>query len=325
MELVDAYYRRFRYLRLSITDVCNYRCQYCLPNGYSRPKTADKLLTLDEIDHIIAAFVALGVQKIRLTGGEPTIRRDFIPLIERIKAEARIRIIAVTTNGYRLLSDVQRWQKAGLTHLNISMDSLSPQIFYQITGENKLYELVGGIDKALTLGFDAVKVNTVLLKGVTDNLNAYLPWIKTRKITLRFIELMETGSGNDLFRTHHISGSTIRNQLEQYGWQKRMRDPDSGPAEVFYHDNYEGEVGLIMPYSDSFCKNCNRLRVSARGKLHFCLFGEYGIPLRDLLQSPQQCKALQKRILEGIKLKPEKHYLSVHRTGLAHTLSYIGG
>lgn len=325
MELIDKYQRRFQYLRLSITEVCNYRCQYCLPKGYIRPKTPSRFLSLTEIDHTVAAFASFGVQKIRLTGGEPTMRRDFIAIIERIKEDERIRILALTTNGYRLMQDVARWQEAGLNHLNISIDSLSPGIFYQITGENKLHELLSGIDKALTLGFSRVKINTVLLKGVNDNLKEYLPWIKNRKITLRFIELMETGNGNDLFRKRHISGESIYRQLQEFGWQKRERDPMAGPADVFYHEDYEGEVGLIMPYSENFCKNCNRLRVSAIGKLHFCLFGEQGIPLRDLLQSADQYEALQKRIFEGLKLKPEKHYLSAHRTGLAETLSYIGG
>lgn len=322
---MDNYRRRFQYLRLSITEACNFRCQYCLPNGYIPSRPAHAFLSLSEIAHVVSAFADLGVEKIRLTGGEPTLRRDFVAIIEQIRVDPRITTLALTTNGYRLVNEIHRWYTAGLTHLNVSIDSLSPAIFHQITGENKLHEIIAGIDTALTLGLQKVKINTVLLKGINDTLDTYLKWIKTRPLELRFIELMETGAGRSLFDRHHISGQTVVEKLYAQGWQKCQRDPKEGPAEVFFHPDFLGKIGLIMPYSSDFCKNCNRLRVSAIGKLHFCLFGDTGMPLRDLLQHSNQRVALHARIIEGLRLKPEKHYLQEHRTGLAQTLSYIGG
>ncbi|MGP2727586.1 GTP 3',8-cyclase MoaA, partial [Serratia marcescens] len=170
------------------------------------------------------------------------------------------------------------------------------------------------------------KVNAVLMRDVNhQQLGAFLAWIKDRPIQLRFIELMETGEGGELFRKHHVSGEVIRRQLEQQGWQRQARGRSDGPAQVFSHPDYQGEVGLIMPYEKDFCASCNRLRVSSIGNLHLCLFGEQGVPLRDLLADDGQLDALKARIQSGLLSKKQTHFLHQGNSGITQNLSFIGG
>ncbi len=325
-QLIDAYERKFYYLRLSITDVCNFRCTYCLPDGY-RPNGSPKtFLSLDEIRRVSRAFAELGTEKVRLTGGEPSLRRDFTEIIAAVRENPVIRQLAVTTNGYRMARDVAGWRDAGLTAVNVSVDSLDPRQFHAITGQDKFRQVMDGIDAAFTAGFSKVKVNAVLMRDVNhQQLGAFLNWIKDRPIQLRFIELMETGEGGDLFRKHHVSGEVIRLQLEQQGWQRQPRGRSDGPAQVFSHPDYQGEVGLIMPYEKDFCASCNRLRVSAIGNLHLCLFGEQGIGLRDLLTNDQQLDELKDRIQGGLLSKKQTHFLHQGNSGITQNLSFIGG
>ncbi|AJI96177.1 molybdenum cofactor biosynthesis protein A [Yersinia ruckeri] len=324
-QLTDAFARKFYYLRLSITDVCNFRCTYCLPDGY-QPNGVKSFLTLDEIRRVGRAFAALGTEKIRLTGGEPSMRRDFPDIIAALRENPAIRTLAVTTNGYRLSRDVVQWRDAGLTALNISVDSLDPRQFHAITGQDKFHQVMQGIDAAFEAGFEKIKINAVLMREVNDrNLKTFLDWIKPRPIQLRFIELMETGESSDLFRQHHVSGGVIRQQLLAQGWQQQDRARSDGPAQVFRHPDYRGEVGLIMPYEKDFCASCNRLRVSAIGNLHLCLFGEQGIPLRDLLAGDLQQEELKERIQSALQTKKQTHFLHQGNSGITQNLSFIGG
>ncbi len=326
-QLIDAFARKFYYLRLSVTDVCNFRCTYCLPDGYRPHGNNNKsFLSLDEIRRLTHAFAELGTEKVRLTGGEPSLRRDFRDIIATVRAHAQIRTLAVTTNGYRLERDIAGWREAGLTALNVSVDSLDPRQFQLITGQDKFRQVMAGIDAAFEAGFSQVKVNTVLMRNVNDvHLDSFLAWIKTRPIQLRFIELMETGDGGELFRTRHVSGETIRRRLVPMGWEAQPRGRSDGPALVFRHPDYLGEIGLIMPYAKDFCASCNRLRVSAAGNLHLCLFGEEGIPLRDLLAEDDGLEQLKARISGGLRLKKQTHFLHQGNTGATPNLSFIGG
>lgn len=324
-QLTDSFDRKFYYLRLSITDVCNFRCTYCLPDGY-KPNGEKHFLSLDEIRRVSKAFSELGTEKIRLTGGEPTLRKDFVDIIAAIRENPAIKTLAVTTNGYRMARDVQRWRDAGLTSVNVSVDSLDARQFHAITGENKFQQVIQGIDAAFDAGFSKVKVNTVLMRDVNaHHLNSFLEWIKDRPIQLRFIELMETGEGNDIFTKHHVSGELIRTQLLNKGWQQKSRSRSDGPAQVFSHPDYLGEVGLIMPYEKDFCLSCNRLRVSAIGNLHLCLFGEGGISLRDYLASDSQLDELKELIQARLLLKKHTHFLHQGNSGITQNLSFIGG
>lgn len=326
-QFIDNFARRFYYLRLSITDVCNFRCTYCLPDGYKPQGAQNKsFLSLDEIRRVTRAFAAAGTEKVRLTGGEPSMRRDFTDIIAAVRDNPSIRQIALTTNGYRLQRDIGKWRAAGLTALNVSVDSLDARQFHAITGQNKFDEVMRGIDAAFDAGFSQVKVNTVLMRDVNHHsLDTFLAWVRDRPVQLRFIELMETGDGGSLFRRHHVSGQVIRDQLLRQGWVQQQRARSDGPAQVFRHADYQGEIGLIMPYEKDFCASCNRLRVSATGQLHLCLFGDGGVPLRDLLADDSQQAELQARIAGSLTTKKETHFLHQGHTGITQNLSFIGG
>ena len=324
--LVDAFQRAYYYLRLSITDQCNFRCNYCLPNGYQPEANKPSFLTLSEIVRVAEAFAAMGTEKIRLTGGEPTLRKDFITIAENVANVSGIRQLALTTNGYRMAKDVDAWQRAGITSINVSVDSLDPKMFHQITGINKFDEVMRGIERAFEIGYKKVKVNSVLMKNLNDHeFNQFLAWIKNRPIQMRFIELMQTGEMDTFFHHHHLSGEILVKKLLEQGWQLQQKAITDGPAKVFKHPDYMGEIGLIMPYEKNFCASCNRLRVSAKGKLHLCLFGEEGIELRDLLRSDDQQSILQARIFSALQGKREHHYLHQGDTGIRQHLASIGG
>ncbi len=325
MMLQDGFSRRFHYLRLSVTEACNFRCTYCLPDGY-RPDGRKSFLTVDEIRRVATTFAELGVKKIRLTGGEPSMRRDLPAIIETVANISGIENVAMTTNGYRLKDRARQWFDAGLRSLNVSIDSLDPRQFQLITGENKLAEILAGLDAAQQAGFRKIKVNTVLLKNLNDHeLSQSLFWLKNQPIQLRLIELMQTGEMDARFQKHHQSGLPVKARLLREGWIQQSRDLTDGPAEVFSHPDYQGQIGLIMPYSKDFCTNCNRLRVSSVGKLHLCLFGEEGVPLRDLLQADEQNDELQHRILQGLTHKRETHFLHEGNSGVTPHLASIGG
>lgn len=330
LPLEDGFSRRFYYLRLSVTDVCNFRCTYCLPDGY-RPPEGHKagrqpFLSIDEIRRVVSGFAAMGTRKVRITGGEPSLRRDFTEIVKVIATTPGIEKVAMTTNGYRLKERAQEWFDAGLNALNVSVDSLDPRQFHQITGENKLAEVMEGIEAALAAGFKSVKINAVLLKGLNDyQLDAFLGWVRHKPIELRFIELMQTGEMDTLFRDHHVSGEQIKQRLLESGWVQQLRGTDDGPAQVFMHPDSQGGVGLIMPYSKDFCAGCNRLRVSSLGKLHLCLFGDNGIDLRDLLGADGQSDELQQRIRAALAGKSATHRLHEGNAGITPHLASIGG
>lgn len=169
VQLVDPFQREYYYLRLSITDVCNFRCNYCLPNGYQPEPNKPSFLTLDEIRRLVNNFSLIGTEKVRITGGEPTLRKDFLPIVETISQIEGIKQIALTTNGFRLLKDVAAWKSAGVTSINVSVDSLDPRMFQRITGVNKFDEIMRGIDRAFECGYQKIKVNSVLMKDLNAN------------------------------------------------------------------------------------------------------------------------------------------------------------
>ncbi len=319
----DTFGRRFYYLRLSITEVCNFRCTYCLPNGYDGPSPS-AFLHRDELVRVMRVFSRHGTRKIRLTGGEPVIRRDLPDLIEDAASTPGIEQVALTTNGYRLAENLERWQAAGLDQLNLSMDSLDPAQFQAITGHDLLKPILAGLDKALAMGI-TTKVNAVYMRDVNDRLGEFLHWLKDTPVTLRFIEVMETGAQPSFFHDHHVPLTNIKQQLLLEGWQPVVRRSDAGPAQEFWHPDYAGRIGLIMPYSKDFCTTCNRLRVTAQGKLHLCLFGEEGYDLRPWLQSDDQSEELAEVIQHSLGFKAETHGLHEHNPGITRDLSMLGG
>ncbi|KQY91439.1 cyclic pyranopterin phosphate synthase MoaA [Caulobacter sp. Root1455] len=323
-RLVDGFGRRFRYLRLSVTEVCNYRCTYCLPDGFKK-SGAMSFLTPDEIDRVVRAFAGFGVAKLRLTGGEPSVRRDLVEIIARAAATPGIDKVAVTTNGWNLRRNAAAWRDAGLTNLNVSIDSLDPAAFHRITGHDQLKEVVAGLDLALALGTPTVKVNAVLLRDTVETgFDAFTDFVRDRPISLRFIELMRTGDNAAYFDDQHVSGVDLQGWLAARGWTPVAKAFDDGPATDYAHPDHAGRIGLIAPYAPGFCDSCNRLRVTSRGALRLCLFGELGVNLRDLLV-PGQEEALQARIQAALVGKPAGHRLHENNSGDTRQLAQFGG
>lgn len=321
----DRFGRRFPYLRLSVTDVCNFRCTYCLPDGYEKTHD-DTFLTLPEIGRLVTAFAEMGTWKIRLTGGEPTVRPDFTAIAKMVATTPGISRVAFTTNGYRLPERAQAYADAGLRAINISIDSLDPRRFHEITGHDRLGEVMEGVDASFAAGFDSVKINTVLLKGLNDDeLDGFIAFVEKRPVALRFIELMQTGDNLSYFRKHHIPATVVRDYLTRRGWSLQERKEGAGPALEYTHPDYAGRIGLIAPYASDFCKSCNRLRISARGALHLCLFGAGGYDLRPLLQDDAQKEDLKNKIMDLMQYKKSSHFLHDGDTGTRRHFASIGG
>lgn len=322
--LEDNFGRRFHYLRLSITDVCNFKCTYCLPDGYQSDESR-QFLTLPEIERVVKTFASLGTSKVRITGGEPALRKDLPDIITAVSQTQGINKVAITTNGYKLSTQIDDWVNAGLDALNVSIDSLDPRMFQQITGHNKLDEILKGIERGFSLGLSQVKVNAVLMKQYNaGELKQFLAWIKHMPVTLRFIELMQTGDNANFFKKNHVSGSVLQQSLEEQGWVKIEREINAGPAVEYQHPDYAGRIGLIMPYSPNFCKSCNRLRITARGKLHLCLFSENGLDIRPFLQEDDSEK-LAHHLQQKLADKKVSHYLQDGVVGATKHLAMLGG
>lgn len=322
--LTDNFGRRFSYLRLSITDVCNFSCNYCLPDGYQCDQPRD-FLTIPEIKRLTQAFAELGTEKIRITGGEPALRKDLPEIIQICKETQGIKKVAITSNGFKLPEHLPQWLDAGIDAINISIDSLDPRQFHAITGHDKLKTILKGIDMALADGRASLKINTVLMRQYSGKeITSYLDWIKDTPVTLRFIELMQTGDNQQFFDEQHVQGSRIKQNLILDGWLPVIQTKSAGPAQEFYHPDYVGKIGLIMPYAKDFCNSCNRLRVSSSGKLHLCLFGEEGLSLREQLQS-DDITPLQHKIVALLNDKKATHYLHEKLTGATKHLAMLGG
>ncbi|WP_408622125.1 GTP 3',8-cyclase MoaA [Celerinatantimonas yamalensis] len=321
---IDQFNRRFSYLRLSVTDVCNFKCSYCLPQGYQRPEQALQFLTLDEIQKLVITFAKAGTSKIRITGGEPTLRRDIEAIIALCAEPLEVKTVAMTTNGYRLAKHVNSWQQAGLSRINISIDSFDERLFNQITGTKRFGKVMDGIEAALSCDL-TVKLNTVLMKTYNFvQFDRTLERLRDWPVELRYIELMETLEQRQLFESEHISGQRLKLFLQQRGWTMLPQARDAGPAQVFSHPDYRGKVGLIMPYEHDFCAGCNRLRISAVGKLHLCLFGESGHDLRPYLQQ-DGIQPLADAISHALRDKQSGHHLLERNPGQTIHLASVGG
>lgn len=324
--LHDGHGRRFEYLRLSLTDVCNFRCAYCLPYGYRADRAAPANLSRAEIVRLVRAFAALGLWKVRLTGGEPTLREAFTDIAADVAAIPGIRHLAMTTNGYRLPERAQSYADAGVSAINISIDTLRPEQFRAVTGHDRLGEVLAGVEAARAAGFAQIKLNAVLMAGVNDaEIDDFITFVATRDLSLRFIELMRTNDTAVHFDRHHLSGAVVIARLEALGWARLPYKPGAGPAVEYGHPDARGRIGIIAPYAQDFCATCNRLRVSATGKLHLCLFGDGGIDLRPLLQADDQQAELIARITALTATKAASHRLHDGNSGATPHLASIGG
>ena len=327
--LKDKFGRTFPYIRMSITDVCNFKCGYCLPNGYQVDKNDKrKFLHLDEIRRLSKCFSLLGVNKIRITGGEPTVRKDFFDIIKVLKFDSGIENIAITTNGYHLDQKSELLIKSGLTGINISIDSLNQETFKNITGHDRLPEILRGIENLQDAGFENIKINAVLLNGINSSEKDFDQWskfIEKNKIDFRYIELMRTGDNLEYFKKYHISSKIFKKYLAENEWIYQTYGKNAGPSLNYINPNFMGRFGIIAPYAKDFCKSCNRLRITSRGDLRLCLFGNTGINLRHLLKEDSQIDELKNLILKQMQFKKESHYLELGDTGSTKNLSKTGG
>lgn len=323
-QFIDQFKRRFTYLRLSITDACNFRCNYCLPNGYC-PSGDESPLSLEEIEKVVAAFAYNGTEKVRITGGEPTLRKDLPAIIAACKNTHGIKKVALTSNGYRMTKQLPSLINAGLDQLNLSADSLRPETFQLITGHNKAREVIQSLEQAIESGMSDVKLNTVLLKTFNSHeLQDFFSLVKRLPITLRFIELMNTGDNTDYFKSQHLAANDIQQRLIAQGWAQIIRGPDAGPAVEYSHADYAGNIGLIMPYSKNFCASCNRLRIASDGKLHLCLFGDEGIDIRPYIKDASVAE-LAAHLRQLVLGKQAGHQLELGHTGHTRHLAMLGG
>ena len=327
--LKDSFGRKFPYIRLSISDVCNFKCGYCLPDGYKIDKSDNRtFINIDEIRRLAKALSELGVSKIRLTGGEPTIRKDFFEIIKIIKENSGIKKTVITTNGYKLDKIANDIKNSGLDGINISIDSLDPKTFKKITGHDRLEEILRGIKNLQKLNFKNIKINAVLLKGINDSEQDFDSWaqfIKNNEIDFRYIELMQTGDNLDYFNKYHVPSKKFTDYLNNNNWIIQTFGKDAGPAKNYLNPKFKGKFGVIAPYSKDFCKSCNRLRITAKGDLRLCLFGNTGINIRHLMQKDNQIEELKDLILKQLNFKKESHYLEIGETGLTKNLSTTGG
>jgi cyclic pyranopterin phosphate synthase len=327
-HLKDNFGRSFPYFRISITDVCNFKCGYCLPNGYQKSENKKEFLSLEEIKRIGKALSELGVCKIRLTGGEPTVRKDLVEIIENLKSLPGINKVVFTTNGYNLKNIAKSVVNAKIDGINVSIDSLDREKFKFITGKDKLEDILIGLKALQELNFKNIKVNAVLLKGVNDSEQDFDSWqqfIESNNVDFRYIELMQTGDNLDYFKKYHVSANVFRDYLLKKEWIHQTAGFDSGPSKNYIHKDFRGKFGIIAPYSKDFCKSCNRLRITAQGDLRLCLFGDTGISLRALLQNDEQIPQLKDLINAQLNFKKESHYLELGNTGITPHLASIGG
>ena len=327
--LQDSFGRRFPYIRLSITDVCNFKCGYCLPNGYQKDKSDNRtFLSLEEVQRLAKGLSELGVSKIRLTGGEPTVRKDFFDIVKILKQNSGIKKTVITTNGYKLDQLAEQIIESGLDGINISIDSLDKNKFHQITGHDRLDTILRGIEKLQKLNFKNIKINAVLLKGLNNSdkdFNEWANFLKSNEVDFRYIELMQTGDNLDYFKKYHVSSKVFIDYLNENNWIIQTLGKDSGPSKNYINPEFKGKFGVIAPYSQDFCKSCNRLRITSRGDLRLCLFGNTGINIRHLIQRDDQIEELKDLILKQLNFKKESHYLELGETGLTKNLSVTGG
>ncbi|KAJ3665780.1 hypothetical protein Zmor_001255 [Zophobas morio] len=306
--LTDLFGRHHSYLRISLTERCNLRCQYCMPEEGVKLSPHDKILTTDEIIHLAQLFVNEGVTKIRLTGGEPTVRRDLVSIIEKLKQIKGLETVAMTTNGLTLTRQLVDLQRAGLDILNISLDTLKSDKYEFITRRKGWGRAVMGIDLALQLGYNPVKVNCVVMKGFNEEeIVDFVKFTKDRNVDVRFIEYMPF-TGNKWDFNKLLSYKEMVEKIKQEF--PDFYPLDNGPndtSKAWKVPTYQGQVGFITSMSEHFCGSCNRLRITADGNLKVCLFGNTEISLRDALRSGCSEDDLVALINAAVKRKKKQH------------------
>ncbi len=324
----DQFRRAISYMRVSVTDKCNLRCVYCMPEeGLPWIKNAD-ILTYDEIERLVRAFAPWGLQKVRITGGEPLVRPHTAELVARLKVVPGIRDISLSTNGVLLADQAEALAKAGLNRVNISLDTLRPDRFKEIARRDGLDKVMAGIDAAIAWNFQPIKINVVAMRGFNDDELLDLARLSIeREVHIRFIEVMPVEENLELEKEAHISADEILYRLLELGEFQPVPGPaGNGPARYFQLPGAKGTVGVISPMSHNYCDKCNRVRLTANGGLRLCLFGDNEIDLRTPLRTGASLADLGDIFKAALKIKPERHYLGIGKTASTmRAFSQVGG
>jgi cyclic pyranopterin phosphate synthase len=327
VALMDGYKRRINYLRLSITDLCNLRCVYCMPEGGVPKLHHNDILTYEEITRLARVVVGMGINRIRITGGEPLVRRDVLRLCRDILQIEGLESLSMTTNGLLLSRFARELHDAGMKRINISLDTLKPEKYAAITRRDCFHEVWRGIEAAQEVGFDPVKLNVVVMQGVNDDEIEDLALLTYRyPFDVRFIEFMPFQPDEQSRR--FLSADEILTRLARVAQLSPVQNNDSnGPAQHYAFPGAKGRIGLISPVSHHFCPSCNRLRVTADGKLRTCLFSTDELDLKPLLRQASADDQVVSIIRNAIRSKPERHMLDkeILRKCTNRPMSAIGG
>lgn len=311
-KLVDGFGRQVTYVRMSVTDRCDFRCVYCMAEEMTfLPR--EKVLTLEEMALVAEAFAQLGVNKIRLTGGEPLVRRNVMELIRHIGDLPQITDFAMTSNGSQLGRMSGDLKAAGLKRLNISLDSLDAERFRQLTRKGDLNQVIAGIDAAVAAGFKGIKLNAVILKGRNDHeILDLLEFAIERGIDISYIEEMPLGEISEHEREEtYCSSDEVREVIAQRYELVPTTEKTDGPSRYFRIPGLQTKVGFISPHSHNFCSSCNRVRVTAEGRLLLCLGNEHSVDLRAIIRAnPGDIEPVKQAIRESMSIKPERHHFT---------------
>jgi cyclic pyranopterin phosphate synthase len=328
--LRDSHNRIIRDLRISLTDRCNFRCFYCLPNGEPPLARKETILTFEEIAYLAEIFVSLGIEKIRLTGGEPMLRRNIEELVEKLsKLKPGLKDLALTTNGFDIPRKAEVLKAAGLDRITISLDSLDTDRFREITGVDNLAEVLAAIEAAKTHGFYPVKINAVVVRGVNDDeLVDFARFARRMRIEMRFIEYMPLDSGHDWDRSKVVPGREIFEKINGV-YPLELKNSTRGTETAWkykFQDGEGGGIGIIAPVTEMFCGACSRIRLTADGQIRTCLFSTVEHNLRDYLRSGATHTELV-QFIEDVTLKKEaRHHINEPDfIPASRTMSFIGG
>jgi cyclic pyranopterin phosphate synthase len=325
--LYDPFQRPINYLRISVTDRCNLRCVYCMPVGGIREVSHWDILSYEEIHTVVRAASALGINKVRLTGGEPLVRLGLSKLVEMLRGIEAIDDISLTTNGTLLGRYAAELQQSGLKRVNISLDTLKPDRFKTITrSDASLSDVLEGIEAARSVGLNPVKINVVVMAGVNDD--EVLDFARktiSEDWHVRFIEFMPT-AGVDNAALHFVPMGKVKKQLERLGeLAPCLPHVGNGPARYFRFPDSRGSIGYISPVSEHFCFSCNRLRLTADGKLRCCLLSDEEVDLRQPLRNGATSAELESLIKQAVAKKPLRHQLGEGRLPLGRPMTQVGG
>ena len=328
--LRDAHNRVIRDLRISLTDRCNFRCFYCLPNGEPPLARKETILTFEEIAYLADIFVSLGIEKIRLTGGEPLIRKDVPKLVEKLsKFKPRLQDLALTTNGFNFPRYAKALKDAGLDRVTLSLDSLDREKFLDITGVDALDQVHAAIDAAKQFGFEPVKINAVVVRGRNDDeLVDFARFAREREVSFRFIEFMPLDSGHEWSRASVVCGKEIHAAINAV-YPLRLKESSRGSETSWkydFADGSPGEIGIIAPVTEMFCGACSRIRLTADGQIRTCLFSATEYNLRDVVRSGASREEIVEFIESAVMKKEPRHYINdAEFVQPARTMSFIGG